>query len=106
MLFVQRCTCLVCFDKSYNSVTEIEGNTSSWMVLVAMANENVENGINSDIADGAHNDWTNFQSDYDLDAEGIFDNDDQADAFVCMAYTGDPEDEDDNNNGEFQEVII
>ena len=59
--------------KSYISTTKTGDNTPSWMALVAMANKNVENGINSDIIDGTHDNQTNFQCDYDLDAEGIFD---------------------------------
>ena len=72
------------------------------MSLVAMANKNVENSIDSDIANNAPNEWIDLQSNYDLNAEGVFDNDESTDAFVCMTYTGDPEDEDDNDNGEFQ----
>ena len=70
--------------------------------LVAMANKNVENCIDSNIVDGIHNNWTNFQSNYDLDDKGIFDNNDKADAFVCMAYPGNPEDIDDDNDSEIQ----
>ena len=76
------------------------------MALAAITNENVENGIDSDIVDNTHYDWTNFQSNYDLDAKVIFDNDDKADAFVCMVYTSDPGGEDDDNEGEFQEHQI
>ena len=70
------------------------------MALVAMANKNVENGIDSDIVDSTHNDWTNFQSNYDLDGEGIFYNNDEANVFVCMAY------KEDDNDGEFQNVKL
>ena len=75
-----------------------------WVSIVAMANENVENGINSDIVDSSSEEWLDLQSNYNLNAEGVYGNDESLDAFFCMVYTGGSEDEDEkSNNSEFQE---
>ena len=73
--------------------------------MVAMANENFENGIDSGIVDSSPNKWLDLRSKYDLNAEGVYDNDESVDKFVCMAYnTGGSEDEDEQNNDSgFQE---
>ena len=56
--------------------------------MVAMANENVETGIDSNTVDSSPNVWQDLQSNYDLDAKRVYNNGDFVDAFVCMAYTG------------------
>ena len=67
--------------------TEDVGN-APWMSLVTMANKNVENRIDSDFVDSSPDKWTDLQFNYDLDAERVPDNNESADIFVCMAYTG------------------
>ena len=71
-----------------------------------MANENVENGIDSDIVNSSPNEWLDLPYNYDLVAKGVVDNDEYVNAFVCMAYTGgskdEDEDEDEDNGNEFQ----
>ena len=66
-----------------------------------MANENIENCIDSDIVDRSPNKWLDLQSNYDLNAERVFDNDESTNTLICMAYTGIFENED--NGEEFQE---
>ena len=67
-----------------------------WVTMVALATENVKNGIDSDIIDDSPDDWFELESTFDLDAEGVYDNDDTDDAFVCMTCTGDPFDKQHN----------
>ena len=56
--------------------------------MVALATEEVENG--PDIIDESPDDWFDLEPAFDLDAEGVYDNDDEPDdAVVCMTYTGD-----------------
>ena len=69
------------------------------MSLVEISNKNVENGIDSDITNSSPDKWMDLKSNYDIDAKGLFDNDKSTNAFVCIAYTGDPKDE--GNEGEF-----
>ena len=65
------------------------------MSLVAMANENVNNSIDSDIVDSSpDNKCMDLQCNYYINAKGVFDNDESTNAFVCMACTGGSEDED------------
>ena len=42
------------------------------------------NGINSDIVDNGPNDWLDLESNFDLDAEGVYNNNEPVDAFVSM----------------------
>ena len=59
----------------------MEGNSSSPRIqMVAIANKD---GIN-DADNGSPDNWFNFQSDYDLDAEGVYDNNDTDDAFIYI----------------------
>ena len=73
-----------------------------WVSIVALVNDNVENGIDSNITSSSPNNQFELQSDYDLDAKEVYDNDDSVDAFLCIAYTGGSEDKHSNDN-DFQE---
>ena len=74
--------------------------------MVAILNENVENGIDSDIVDSSPDNWLDLQFNYDLDTEGVFDNNESTNTFVYMARTGGSKDEEENNNSdEFQERL-
>ena len=90
-------------NKSHTSANKTEDNENAhWMSYLAMANENIENNINSDIIDSSPDEWMDLQSNYDLDAEGVYNNDDSVSAFVCLAYTGGSKNEK-RNDGDFQE---
>ena len=60
--------------------------------MVAIANENVANSIDSDIVDDSPDDWLDLESNFDLDADGVFYNNE------AMTYTGDLFDEEYNDN--------
>ena len=57
--------------------------------MVAMTNKTVEINID-DTVDNSPNNWFEFQAAFDLVPEGVYNNDDADDAFVCMTCTGDP----------------
>ena len=64
--------------------------SSAWMQLVALASDNVENGVNDAAAANGPDNWIYLQSDYDLDADGVYNNNntDANNGFVCMTLTG------------------
>ena len=74
-------------DISASSATTPEDREQAapWVSMVAMANENVANGINFNIVDSSPNDWLNLQSNYDLDAKGVYDNDESVNVSVYVA---------------------
>ena len=59
--------------------------------MVAMVNKKVEYGIDSNIIDSRYDEWLDLESNYNLNAEGVFDNNKYPAAFVCMAYIDDPQ---------------
>ena len=82
-----------------STTTPKEGDsTTLWIAIVAIANNNVKNAIDSDIFDHSQNNWFYLKSNFDFNAEGVYDNDDTDDIFVCMKCTEDPYDKQYNNN--------
>ena len=62
------------------------------MQLVVLANNNVENSIDDANDNDNPKDWMNFQSEYDIDADGVYGNNnaDVGEDFACMTLTRDP----------------
>ena len=56
------------------------------MSIVAKAYENDENSINSNIVDSSPSNCLELQNDYDLDKDGVYNNEEPAVVFSCMAY--------------------
>ena len=52
--------------------------------MVAIANQNVENGIDSGIISNSLNDWFGLAFNFDLDVEVVCNKDNTDDAFACM----------------------